>query len=200
MISKVSFQGVMPVEFYARNPKTNKYLPVVKPENVQKCQSFVIRNLNGTVTPRTNLDFVTEYMKIDQDYARCPVARTFCDKEAPVVTSLQQEIPKYVYLITGSDVEYVDEMGRKLSKAKSDIFEKTGRTQGPEIKQAQRTYYDRVKNFVFKKCARVKDGYGDKTVMRVFFEPRYGQKGDLKNFDYKTVSFFGEKEYQEMFN
>ena len=43
----ISFKGYMPVEFYARHPRTGYYVPVLKKENIRKCQRFVINNLNN---------------------------------------------------------------------------------------------------------------------------------------------------------
>ena len=194
MIQNVSFKGVMPVEFYAKNPSNNKYVPVVKPENVKKCQSFVIRNLNGSITSNSNVDFIREYLKQDKDFAKCPVARTVYDKEVPVVTTTKNGVPYYVYLVTGSHTDTVDKLGKELGKVKADVFERTGKRDGFEVKEAQKNYFKELKNFVFKQCPRVKNEFGDKTIMRVFFDPKYDKNGKLKNFIYKDVMFYGENE------
>ena len=195
MIQNVSFKGVMPVEFYAKNPKNNKYVPVVKPENVKKCQSFVIRNLNGSITRNSNVDFIREYLTVDKDFAKVQVARTFYDKEAPVITSARQDVPYYVYLVTGSHVDEVDKLGKELGKVKADVFERTGLRQGSEIKKAQKHYFEQLRKFVFRTCPRIKDESGDKVVMRIYYDPKYDKKGNLKNFEYRNVVFYGEDEY-----
>ena len=60
-ISSISFKGYVPVRYMAKNPKNDKYVPVIKNENIRKCQSFVVRNLNGTAKNMRNDDFVNFY-------------------------------------------------------------------------------------------------------------------------------------------
>ena len=65
MQNNISFKGCIPVEFYAKNPKTNKYIPIVKDENIKKCQRFVVRNLNRTLKKSSQNDvFINAYKNI----------------------------------------------------------------------------------------------------------------------------------------
>ena len=199
MIQNISFKGIMPVEFYAKNPKTGKYVPVVKPENVKKCQNYVVKNLNGTKKPAVNDEFVRAYREVDKDYAKVPVVKSYYDKKAPKITSLDQEAPYYVYLITGTHVDGAEKLGKELGMAKKDAFEATGKKDSPMARHAQKSYADSMEKYVKKLTPRIKDENGDKMFMRVFFEPKYTKKGDLKDFEFKRAIFWGEDEYNEYY-
>ena len=60
----ISFKGYMPVEFYARHPRTGYYVPVLKEENIRKCQRFVINNLNNPNKKNANQTFIEKYKKV----------------------------------------------------------------------------------------------------------------------------------------
>ena len=63
MQNNISFKGCIPVEFYAKNPKTNKYIPIVKDENIKKCQRFVVRNLNKTLKKPNDIINISKTFK-----------------------------------------------------------------------------------------------------------------------------------------
>ena len=78
----LSFKANIPVFFYAKNPANNKYVPVMKNENIRKCQSFVARNLNGTAKNCKDDGFVEFYKMHDNDYANRPEIHSVYQQKA----------------------------------------------------------------------------------------------------------------------
>ena len=191
MVQNISFKGYMPIEFWAMDHRTNKYSPVVKPENVKKCQSFVIRNLNGTAKKMKNDEFVRRYAEFDKDYAKTKVARTFYDKFAPVPTTMREGIPFFAYVVTGSDIDYITKMSKELAKTKRELQEVAGKN-SPAEKKAKENYRKAIKEYITKHCARVKDD-GDEIYMKVFFDSKQKKDGSY-DFTYQKVGFFPQSE------
>ena len=191
MQNNVSFRGCIPVEFYARYPKTNKYVPIVKPRNVKKCQSFVVRNLNKTLKEENRTtEFVEIYKSVDKDYARTPSVRSYFDKYVPVAQKMSDPYFPSVYLFTGNDIDKANEIGRNLGEIKSDIFERTGQKDNAEVERAKRHYHNQMKKLFDKICSRVRDEQGNDLTLRVFFEPKYKKNGEFKKFEYKHATFY----------
>lgn len=194
-MQNISFKGCIPVEFFAKHPVTQKYVPIVKYENIKKCKSFVVRNLNHTLKEANQNDiFINAYKKVDSDYAKTPFVRSIYDKYAPVPKSAKEKAPCYVYLFTGQDADSINQIGKQLGKEKFDIFERTGKKQSSEIDQAKNQYRRDIRNLINKICPRVKDEKGNKLVMRIFFEPEYNKKGDFKRFAFQDVIFYPQED------
>ncbi|MBQ8635079.1 hypothetical protein IJ425_02880 [bacterium] len=187
--SNVSFKGCMPMEFYAKYSRTGTYVPVAKPENVRKCQNFVVRNLNNTAGENRSDSFVKAYKEQDKDYRALPCARSIYDKRAPIITSIHDKPPAYSYLITGYDVETLDTLGKSFGYQKKDIFERTGVKKGRQVTDAKKQYKSGIKDVMDKLCKRVKDKDGDDIVMKVYFTPEFNRKGELLRFKYDEVAF-----------
>ena len=183
-INPISFRGQIPVDFYARHPQTGYFVPIVKPEHVKKCQSFVVRNLNGTAKKMRNADFVNIYKKADKDYAYASVIRTYYDREVDIPKKMNEPVPHYVYLVTGKDAEIYDNLGKELGIAKRDYFERTGQKYGYDVQRAKTVYQHSLKDLVFNKCKKVKTEKGKEAALQIFFEPHYNKKGELDRFDY----------------
>ena len=190
-MNNISFKGCIPVEYYAKNPKTNRYVPIVQEQNVKKCQRYVVGNLNGTIAiDKRNDVFVSLYKKIDKDYAKTPIARAHYDKYAPIPKTIHEKTHYYTYLFTGSDTDKIKQLGKQLGKEKTDIFEATGEKDNGEIRQAQRRYRAGIKDLINRLCPRVKDELNNKLVMRMFFTPIYDKKGNLSDFKFQDVMFY----------
>ena len=185
----ISFKGCMPMKFYAKYSKTGTYVPVAKPENVRKCQNFVVRNLNNTAGTNRSKSFVDEYTKVDRDYRALPCARSIYDKNAPLIASIHEQAPAYSYLITGNDADMVDSLGKSFGHQKDDIFQRTGLTKGAEVTGAKKQYKKGLREILEKLCKRVKDENGNDVVMEVYFTPQYNRKGELIKFQYDKVAF-----------
>lgn len=183
-INPISFRGQIAVDFYGRDPKSGNFFPLVKPEHVKKCQSFVVRNLNGTAKKLKNSDFVNIYKKADKDYAYAPVIRTFYDREATIPTKVREFAPHYVYLVTGKDAETYDDFGKELGIAKRDYFERTGKKYGYDVKRANKDYERNIKDLVFNKAKKVKTEKGKDAVLNIFFDVHLNKKNEIDRFDY----------------
>ena len=182
MISSVqspSFKGYVPIEFYAKNPDSGKYVPILKKENIKKCQSFVVRNLNHTAKNNKNEKFVDFYKKYDRDYARTQSVHSVYDPQSPLV-----------YLVTGSDVDKVKEMAKPIGKAKAEAVDLTGRSSSFEVFQAGKNYFDDVMRFIKRSCRRVKSTEGEPLSLRMYFDPKYGKRsGKLQGFEFVNARF-----------
>ena len=190
MQNNISFKGCIPVVFYAKNPKTNKYVPIVKDENIKKCQRFVVRNLNRSIKQENQNDvFINAYKNIDPDYAKTPVVRSYFDKFTPRPKSPNEPAPRCIYLFTGKDVDCVNKLGKELGKEKMDIFEATGEKENTSVRQAKRRYRAGMLDLINRICPRVNDGKGNPYVMRVLFTPEYDKKDCLKGFKFQDVFF-----------
>ncbi len=181
-VSNVSFKGYVPVRYYAKNPATGKYSPVVKNENIKKCNSFVVRNLNGTLKKNKNEDFVDFFRSHDSDYRRLPVVHSVYDQNAPVV-----------YLITGKDADTVREMAKPIGRAKGEALDKTGCSKSFEVSNASNDFFRNVKAFMKNGCRRLKSEEGDNLSLRVYFDPKYNKKNNLTGFDFVNARFLTEE-------
>lgn len=178
-MQQVSFKGYVPVTFFAKNPKSGNYVPVLKEENVRKCQSFVIRNLNGTAKNLKNDEFVKFYKNVDKDYQRVEKARSIYDTNEPIV-----------YLVTGYDVDYVNDMAKEMRLRKNDAYERTGKKNSSEARRANKDYYNKTRAFLSHVCKRLKNKNGEKLTLEVYFEPKYTKKeGKLLGFNYTGARF-----------
>lgn len=181
-VPQVSFKGYVPVTYYAKNPENGKFVPVVKSENMRKCQSFVVRNLNGTAKSMKNDDFVSLFRQYDSDYRRNPVVHSVYDKDKPVV-----------YLVTGNDVATIQEMGKSVGIAKRESIDKVGHSKSFEAKSASRDYFRNVKSFLDRGCRRLRSADNNKLSLQVFFEPQYNRKNNFTGFNYLGAKFVEEK-------
>lgn len=187
MITRVqspSFKAYVPVEIYARNPDNNKFVPVMKKENLKKCQGFVVRNLNHTAKNNKNDDFVEFYKKFDSDYSRTQVVHSVYPDRGPTV-----------YMVTGSDVDKVREMAKPIGKAKGEAIDLTGKAASFEVYQAGRNYFDDVTRFLKYSCRRLKTSDKKDLTLRMYFEPRYGVRSKkLQGFDFVHARFLTNEE------
>ena len=196
MQNNISFKGCIPVEFYAKHPITKKYVPIVKDENINKCQNWVVRNLNNTLRGYNKSDtFINAYKAIDPDYAKTPKVRSYFDRYTPRPKTAHEPAPRCVYLLTGKDVDSINKIGKELNKTKRDIFEATGKKESAEITQAKRRYRAGVYDLIRRICPRVNDGKGNPYVMRILFTPEYNTKGNLKRFVFQDVFFEHDMKY-----
>ena len=182
----ISFTGYIPVRFFARHPNTGKFVPVLKEENVRKCQSFVIRNLNGTAKNIKNDEFVSFYKSIDKDYSRVKAARSIYDTDKPIV-----------HMVTGSDVDHIDNMAKEMRIRKFDAYEATGETNSSEAKLANKDFYNRTRKYLKHVCRRIKKPDGQDATLQVFFEPKYTKKEHkLKGFEYYDARIVKSNEFE----
>ena len=178
--SSVSFKGYVPVVFYAKNPSNDKYVPVLKNENLRKCQSFVVRNLNSTAKNNKDDGFVRFYADNDPDY----VSRN-------EVHSVYRQKGPMLYMVSGSDVDKVREFAKPVGIAKADSIEALGHTKSFEVREAAHNYINSVYSFLKNTCKqlRTKDG-SEKLVLCLFFDPKYKKRtGKLSGFEFSSAKF-----------
>ena len=177
-VQQVSFRGYVPVHYYAKNPKTDNYVPVIRIENIKKCHSFVVRNLNGTAKNMKNDEFVNFYRSYDEDYRKNPKVHSVYDKDSPVV-----------YLVSGKDVDTVRELAKPVGKAKSEAVEILGHSKSFEAQMASKNFFRNVKHFLKTTCRRLKSKDRKNLSLNVFFVPQYNKKDKLVGFNYVGANF-----------
>lgn len=180
-VQSPSFKAYIPVTYYAKNPVNNKYVRVKKPENIKKCHSFVVRNLNGSAKSNKNKEFVDLYSLYDSDY-----------REQKSVRSVYEFDNAGVLMITGSDVNAVEQMAKPIGVAKSDAIERTGKPHSFEIRLAGQDYFSNLKSFLKHSCSQVKNKDGKNLSMRVYFNPKYKKDGTIKGFDFVNMRMITE--------
>ncbi len=185
MINPISFKGYVPVKFYARNPKNGKFSRVIRHENLRKCQSFVVRNLNGTAKNQRNQEFIDYYKKYDSDY-----------RNIPYVTSVYDETKDkdpVIYMITGKDVDTAKQLAKPVGRAKGDSVTKLGHSKSFEARLESNYYFNNIKAFIKRQCRRLKTSDNQNLTLNVFFNPIYNKKQELKGFEYVTAQFEAEE-------
>ena len=181
-VSGVSFKSYVPVKFFATHPQTGEYVPVTKKDNIRKCQSYVIRNLNGTAKNKKNNDFINYFRTFDFDYKRNPIARSVYDRDNAVV-----------HMVTGPDVAYVNGYGKTLGMTKADALDKVGTTKTFEVSYESKRFYENVLNFIRTETRPIRNSQRNPLELQVYFNPTYisqGQnKGKLKGFEFVSANF-----------
>lgn len=183
-VQNPSFKAYVPVTYYAKNPADGKYCRVMKPENVKKCQSFVVRNLNGTAKNMKNQQFVDFYSQFDSDYRNRPEVRSVYDNDSA-----------RVFVITGNDVDAVTQFAKPIGKAKGESIDRTGHSSSFETKLATNDYFRQIKYFLRNSCRQIKDSDGNKLTLRVFFDPKYKKDGTLKGFEFVNARMISDGEH-----
>lgn len=183
-VSAVSFKASIPVKYFAKNPKNDKYVPVLKNENIRKCHGFVVRNLNRTAKNNVDKDFVNFYKNFDRDY-----------RNVPFVHSVYKQIGPVVYLITGSDVDTVKNLAKPVGIAKSEAINVLGDSRSFDSVLAARTYESKVQNCIDNYFRPVKSKDNNNPLeLQVYFNPEFRKKsGELKGFNFVGAQFVDTK-------
>ena len=176
--NSASFKGYVPVRYMAKNPKNDKYVPVIKNENIRKCQGFVVRNLNGTAKKMKDEGFVNFYRAYDSDYRKNPVVHSVYDDSSPVV-----------YMVTGDDTQVIRELAKPVGKAKAEAIDTIGSSKTFESQSASRTFFRKVKSFLNNGCKRLKSNSGKNLSLIVYFNPKYSRNDKLKGFEFVEANF-----------
>lgn len=178
-MQQISFKGYIPTRYFARHPKTGKFVPVLKNENIKKCNNFIVKSLNKTAKNNKGDEFVKMYKDTDKDYARNPIVSSIYDTEKPVV-----------YLISGSDSEAIREMGRDFGRKKKEANDLPEYAIASTIKRTGREYYNQTRKFINNFCKRTKNTEGRDLTLHVFFEPKYTKKEHkLTGFEFVDAKF-----------
>lgn len=179
--SNINFNGYIPVRYYAKEQGEETVYRITSRENVKKCQSYVVRNLNRTLKEH-NEGLVNLYREMDKDYQKRPVVRSYYGKNGCDV-----------FLVTGYDADRIDEMAKPIGIAKGDAKSKTGKARSYESRNASRNFFFNVENYLKNQCKRIEGKNGEKLVLNVLFEPTYNKKNEFKKFKYLAANFTCEK-------
>ncbi len=177
----INFSGYIPVKYYAYDEKMNKIRPIQTKKYIRKCNSFVVRNLNGTAKKTKSTGFVDFYKKQDQDYAKCPKVRSVYDKKLPIV-----------HLFTGEDVNKIDEMAIPVGIAKGNSMDAFNHSHSFEAVEEAKDFYKKAISYA-KSCKRVKSDTGRNCTLSVLFKPKYTKNDKVKGFDFLRAEILTDK-------
>ena len=179
--SSPNFKGYIPIKYYAKDSERGVYRPIATKEYLRKCNNFVVRNLNGTAQKAKCDEFVDEFKKHDPDYVRISAVKSVYDKEKPIV-----------HLVTGRDIDVLNNMGKNIGIAKHQSINALGHSHSFEAKVTANKYYNDAKSFIQRNCRRLKSENGKNLSLRVFFDPKYKKNGEVKGFEYLGSQFYEE--------
>ena len=177
-VQSPSFKAYIPVVYYAKVQDSEEYERITNPEYMKKCQSFVVRNLNGTAKNMANDSFVKGYSKYDSDYRAVPHVSTYYDNDNA-----------RVLMVTGRDTDAVTQMAKPIGLAKGEAKDKTGVARSFESQIATRDYFHQLKAFLSSSCKQVQTPDGDKLALKVYFDPKYKKDGTIAKFNYVKAAF-----------
>ncbi len=177
-VQSPSFKAYVPVFFYVKDKDTDTYDRVTSPQAMRKCQSFVVRNLNGTAKNMANDSFVKGYSKYDSDYKKNSQVASYYDYDNAMVL-----------MITGKDADSVKQMAKPIGIAKGDAKDKTGVARSFESKMATKDYFRQLKSFLRTSCKQVHTEDGENLALKVFFNPKYKKDGSVAKFNYEKACF-----------
>lgn len=177
-ISPVSFKGYIPVKYMAKDDETGRYMPVTSNEYIKKCQSFVVRNLNGTAKNNVSEEFVELYKSYDKDYAKNPVVRSVYDKNRPIV-----------HMFSGTETDIIDNYAKPVGRAKGEAMDAIGKSKSFESSVASRNFFKNVRSYINGSARRLKSENGKNLSLVVYFNPKYTRNDNLKKFEYAGAVF-----------
>lgn len=179
-VSSPSFKAVVPVVYLAKNPKNNEYVPVLKKENLRKCHGQVVRNLNRTIKKNPNSYLVNYYRQYDSDYRHIPYVHSVYQPRGPVV-----------YMVTGKDVDVLNQLARPVGIAKGHSMDALGHSKSFEAQLAAQNYQKSVNNFINTSESKLKSTEDDSPLtLFVYFEPEYTKREHkLKGFNFVDCEF-----------
>ena len=179
-VSNLNFKGYIPVRYYAVNKDGKTTSRILSKENLKKCNGRVVRNLNGTIKNK-NEDLINSFKSLDKDY-----------KKDPYVASIYDYNNSTVYLATGCDARRIDEMAKPIGIAKGEAKRKTGKAKSYESSYAANEYFKNVKEYITKRCKRLKSANGENLSLKILFTPKYTREGKLKDFELTDSKFIEE--------
>jgi len=179
-----SFGSATNVYFYTTDGKR-----ILSDENIRRCERYVLKHINyANNTPKRNTNLVgtLEYdRKVgvrDVDYSFRHMARSF-------YKFMKSKSTGFVTLITGGDVDIVNQEAKKIGKAKRVAKNITGNTRSFETSYSTNLYLSAAEK-ISEKRGIYKNGI--RQAFGVLFNPVYNKKGKLKNFEYVRSGYFDE--------
>ncbi len=172
-----NFGASIPVYYYAKD-KAGKVWRVMKPENIKKCNSYIIRNLTGSLKNK-NESLINLFKRFDSEY-----------KLSGKVRSVYDNAQAIVYLVTGKkDCNAIKELGQKLGEVKSESLSRTKTTKTFEVMEAAKQFFRKSLNYVKRPDIKKKTNDGNPLSMHITFDAEYKRNGDVKGFKFSDINF-----------
>ncbi len=172
-----NFGASIPVYYYAKD-KAGKVWRVMKPENIKKCNSYIIRNLTGSLKNK-NENLINLFKKFDNEY-----------KLSGKIRSVYDNAQATVYLVTGKkDCNAIKEMGEKLGEVKSESLSRVQTTKTFEVMEAAKQFFKKALNYVKRPDIKKKTTDGTPVSMHITFDAAYKRNGEVKGFTFNNINF-----------
>ncbi len=172
-----AFGASIPVYYYAKD-KAGKVWRIMKPENIKKCNSYIIRNLTGSIKKK-NDGLISLFKRFDSEYKTSGKIRSVYDNEKSTV-----------YLVTGKkDCDIIREMGEKLGKTKSESIHRTNTTKTFEVIEAAKQFFKNALQYVKRNDIKKKTNNGTPLSAHIIFDAVYKKNGEIKGFKYNNINF-----------
>ncbi len=177
-----AFGASFPIYYYAKD-KAGKVYRVMKPENIKKCNSYIIRNLTGSIKNKNN-NLIETFKNFDSEYKLSGKIRSVYDKAEALV-----------YMVTGKkDCEFIKKLGQELGEIKSESIRRTKTTKTFEVVEAAKSFFKKSISYVRRADVRKKNQKGEKMVIHAVFDAEYKKNGDVKGFKYSDIAILKENE------
>ena len=123
-------------------------------------------------------ELVKYIKKYDKDYRECPI-----------VHSVYDYANSTVYLVTGRDVDTINQMAKPVGIAKGHSIDVLGHSKSFDAKYAAENFISKTFNFIKRNCRQVKNEKGQPLQLHVYYEPKYTKTGNLSSFVFQKAVF-----------
>ncbi len=172
-----NFGASFPVYYYAKD-KAGKVWRIMKPENIKKCNSYIIRNLTGSIKSK-NENLIEKFKRFDNEY-----------KLTGKIRSVYDNAQSIVYLVTGKkDCGAIKEMGQKLGEIKSESLNRTQTTKTFEVVEAAKQFFKKALAYVKRHDIKKKNKDGTGLSAHITFDALYKKNGEVKGFQFNNINF-----------
>ena len=178
---------------------TNDGKRIVSDKNMRMCLHYMEAHLNGSQNVKVkNQDLIDTfkfgkklpdgtYTGGDKDYFNVPKIRS-------VIDNTEEKSQGFINIVTGSDVEKVNEICKPIGISKGEGLRRAGTTQTFETKYAVSRYKETAPHYAESRAVYIDGG---RRSFAIFFTPTYYTKGkhagELKGFEYNRCCFFRER-------
>lgn len=194
--NNTNFRAAYPVVHWVAE-KNGSYAPVVSVDLTKKLQRKLVTMLNSkTDAPREKaVTFLQNLKKFfgswDKSYRMNPIGRSFYDKDGGWDKGKFNPIS---YLLTGDDVNTFDTAwGKPLGRLRRKSPTVNGKRKSAELNMANRNYRVNGLEFVKRRTQMFHDKDGNAYGLHTKFEVVRNKKGEIKDFEFRGVSFRPEK-------
>ncbi len=186
-INSPSFGAYIPVLYYAngvKNPQRSlfeDYDPpsrIIEKTNLRKCNGYIVRNLNGTEKKRPARELVKYVKMFDKDYRECPRVHSVYDYANSIV-----------YLVTGRDVDTINQMAKPVGIAKGHSMDVLGHSKSFDARNAAENFVNNSFSFIKRNCRQVRNEKGEPVQFHVYYDPKYTKTGKLDSFEFQHAIF-----------